>query len=54
MHVGYFIYACRILYICMYDTLYMHVGYLWWFLLFYVLVYKIFCAVGALCMFSYF
>ena len=28
---------------------------LWWFFLFYVLVYKkIFCAVGALCMFSYF
>ena len=27
---------------------------LWWFFLFYVLVFKIFCAVGALCMFSYF
>ena len=27
---------------------------LWWFFLFYVLVLKIFCAVGALCMFSYF
>ena len=27
---------------------------LWWFLLFYVLVFKIFCAVGALCMLSYF
>ena len=27
---------------------------LWWFFLFYVLVYKIFCAVGALCMFLYF
>ena len=27
---------------------------LWWFLLFYVLVFKGFCAVGALCMLSYF
>ena len=27
---------------------------LWWFFLFYVLVFKFFCAVGALCMFSYF
>ena len=27
---------------------------LWWFLLFYVLVFKCFCAVGALCMLSYF
>ena len=27
---------------------------LWWFFLFYVLVYNIFCAVGALCVFSYF
>ena len=27
---------------------------LWWFFLFYVLVFKIFCAVGALCMFAYF
>ena len=26
----------------------------WRFFLFYVLVFKIFCAVGALCMFSYF
>ena len=27
---------------------------LWWFFLFYVLVFKVVCAVGALCMFSYF
>ena len=27
---------------------------LWWFFLFYVLVFEFFCAVGALCMFSYF
>ena len=27
---------------------------LWWFFLFHVLVFKLFCAVGALCMFSYF
>ena len=27
---------------------------LWWFLLFNVLVFKFFCAVGALCMLSYF
>ena len=27
---------------------------LWWFFLFYVLVFNFFCAVGALCMFSYF
>ena len=27
---------------------------LWWFFLFYVLLFKMFCAVGALCMFSYF
>ena len=32
----------------------MNIKYKWWFFLFYVLVYTFFCAVGALCMFSYF
>ena len=46
---------CLLLYYQFYITDRSKATLLWWFLLFYVLVFKnIFCAVGALCMLSYF